>query len=63
MFYREIKSKSMIREEVILFNDFPIVSDESPPYYVLKYKQFRDSVYELLQNTKNRNKYIFILNS
>ena len=63
MFYREIRSKSMIREDVMLFNDFPLLTDESPTHYLQKYKQFRDAVYDTIKTAINRNKYIFILNS
>lgn len=63
MFYREIRSKSMVRQDVLLFNDFPIITDESPTYYLHKYKQFRETVYDTIKTAINRNKYIFILNS
>jgi hypothetical protein len=53
----------MIREDVLLFNDFPLLTDESPPYYLQKYKQFRETVYDTIKTAINRNKYIFILNS
>ena len=63
VFYRELGSRSMTLQKVVLFADFPSLTEESPSSLREKYKAFKSKVYETIRDSKNLNKYIFLLNN
>ena len=60
---RLLSSHDMIRQKVYIIRDFPVFTEESGKNYTEKVKKFKENVFDTIKDTRNRNKYLFILNS